>query len=216
MEITYLGHSSFRMKGKTATVITDPFDPKMVGIKYGKQSADIVTVSHQHEDHNKTELVNDVEKVINGPGEYEIKGVSVIGVQSYHDDKKGEERGGNVIYVYEIDELRVCHLGDLGHKLTEGKLEDLGDIDILFVPTGGVYTLDSTQALEAVRAIEPRITIPMHYKTKDINPEVFGELETEEAFLTEAGMVVERLPKLTVKKDDIGEDKKVVVLEIKQ
>src|SRR3990170_1220611 len=154
MDITYLGHASFKLKGKNATLITDPYG-SYIGIKFPKTSADIVTISHGHEDHANTASISDVKKVIDGPGEYELAGVSIIGISTFHDDKKGAERGRNTIYIIEMDELRVVHLGDLGHKLSEDTIEELGVVDVLMVPVGGVYTIGPTDAGEIVRDIEP-------------------------------------------------------------
>src|SRR3990170_913648 len=109
MEITYLGHSSFRLKASKGIVLTDPFDPDMVGLKFPKVSADLVTVSHQHEDHNRVNLVAEVKKEISGPGEYEVQGISFIGIPTYHDNEKGEKRGKNTIFVIEMDNLRILH-----------------------------------------------------------------------------------------------------------
>lgn len=216
MEITYLGHSSFRIKGKDAVVVTDPFDPNMVGLKYGGVTADIVTISHSHADHNKSDLVKDVRKIVDGPGEYEISGVSIIGFQTYHDNQKGAERGLNTVYVYEMDGIRLMHLGDLGHTLKHDILDELGDIDVLFVPVGGTYTLGPSEAAEVVTNIEPNIVIPMHYKTIGLNPENFGSLETVDKFLSDNGLPVDKQEKLVIKKEDIKEDEqKVVVLSIK-
>lgn len=215
MEITYLGHSSFRFRGKTASVVTDPYDPKMVGLKFTRVSADIVTVSHDHHDHNYVSVVGDVKRIINGPGEYEISGVSIIGIPTFHDEKKGDERGRNTIYIIEIDNLRVVHLGDLGHKLSEDVLEEIGTVDILLVPVGGVYTIDSDTAAEVVREIEPSITIPMHYFLRGMNKEAFGKLSGVDEFLKDVGLSVERLDKLSIKKSEIQDDQKVVVLEKK-
>lgn len=213
MDITYFGHSSFRLKGKDASVVTDPFDPKMVGLKYSGVEGDIVTISHNHDDHNKAELVKGAVKIIDGPGEYEIKGISILGFPSFHDKVKGEERGKNVIYVYEIDGLRLCHLGDLGHKLSDELLEEIGDIDILMIPVGGEYTINSSEAAEVVRDIEPSIVLPMHYKMEGT---LIAKLAGVESFLKEVGMTVEKLPKLVVKKEDITEEmQKVVELEKK-
>ena len=117
MDITYLGHSSFKIKTKTATIITDPFDPQMVGLKYSGVEGEIVTVSHAHADHNATGKVAGVKKIVEGPGEYEISGVSIMGFPSFHDNKEGAERGKNTIYVIEADGLRLAHLGDLGHTI---------------------------------------------------------------------------------------------------
>lgn len=215
MDITYLGHSSFKLKGKNASVVTDPYDPTMVGLKYPTQEADIVTVSHHHPDHNKVEHVKNVQRVIDAPGEYEIAGVSIIGVPSYHDDKKGEERGKNTIFVYEIDDLRLVHLGDLGHKLSADTLEEIGTTDILMIPIGGKYTINSEIAVEVVRSIEPSIIIPMHYMVEGLNPQTFEGLEKVEEFINAMGVPSETLEKLTIKRGEIGEEQKIVVLEKK-
>jgi len=215
MDITFLGHSSFRLKGKTATVVTDPFDPEVVGLKFPKVAADIVTVSHQHEDHNQADLVKGVKRLVSGPGEYEIMGVSIIGIPTFHDEKKGAKRGKNTIYVYEMDGLRLVHLGDLGHKLHEKILEKIGDIDILMVPVGGEYTIGPTEAVEVARAIEPKMVIPMHYQMPGLNPATFAKLSSTKPFLAEIGLLVEKTDKLSVKKENIGEESKVILLEKK-
>ncbi len=212
MDITFLGPASFRLKGKTASLVTDPFDPQMVGLKFPKVSADIVTVSHEHKDHNQVELVRDVKKAVSGPGEYEINEVSIIGLSSYHDDKKGKLRGKNTIYVIEMDGLRIVHLGDLGHKLSEKVLEQIGDVDILMIPVGGEYTLGPAEAAEVVRSIEPKIVIPMHYQRPSLNPETFGKLAPVDSFLTQMGLPTERTNKLSIKAETIGEEQKVVIL----
>jgi len=215
MDITYLGHSSFRLRGKSASLVTDPYDSKMVGFKYPKVSADIVTVSHQHEDHNAFGQIKDYKKVIEGPGEYEISGVSVIGISTFHDDKKGESRGRNTIYVIEMDDVRLVHLGDLGHKISEILMGKIGSVDILMIPVGGEYTINDSVAAEIVRNIEPTITIPMHYQLKGLNPKIFKKLAKVDGFLSEVGLSVERTNKLSFKKSDIGEDQRVIVLERK-
>jgi len=218
MDITYLGHSSFKIKTKTATVITDPFDPKMVGFKYSGVEGDIVTVSHEHQDHNAIGGVSGVKKVFAGPGEYEIAGVSIIGYRSFHDNKNGEERGKNTIYVIEADGLRIAHLGDLGHVISDDLASEIGSIDILMIPVGGFYTIGPKEAVEVTSKIDPYFIIPMHYKAEGINESQFGELEPKETFLKEIGLTVETLPKLSIKKEDIIEDQstKVIVLERKQ
>lgn len=217
MDITYLGHSSFKIRTKSATVITDPFDPKMVGLKYAGIEGDIVTISHNHDDHSKYGLVKNVKKVVSGPGEYEIMGVSIIGISSFHDNENGQKRGPNTIYVYEADGLRLCHLGDLGHKLSEAQLAAVGDIDILMLPVGGDYTIGPKEAVSEVQAIEPRYIIPMHYQMSGLNQEVFSKLLSLEPFLTESGMQVEKLDKFQLKKEDILPDQgaKIISLEIK-
>jgi L-ascorbate metabolism protein UlaG (beta-lactamase superfamily) len=216
MDITFLGHSSFRLKGKTASLVTDPFDPRVVGFPFPKVSADIVTISHNHDDHNKAELVKDVKKVVSGPGEYEINEVSIIGISSYHDDKKGAKRGKNTIYVIEMDGLRIVHLGDLGHKLSEKFIEKVGSVDVLIIPVGGEYTIDATQAAELVRTIEPKIIIPMHFKVPKLNAQTFAKISSVEPFLTQIGIPVEKTNKLNVSSIAIEEEQKVVLLENKQ
>lgn len=216
MDITYFGHSSFRIKGKKASLVTDPFDKNSVGFKYPSNiKADIVTISHDHDDHNNRSAVKGEPKVLNGPGEYEVKGISVIGLPSYHDDKKGEERGKNTIYIIEVDEYRIVHLGDLGHKLSDSMIGQIGDVDVLLVPVGGVYTIDSKAASELVKSVEPKIAIPMHYKTKKHNPKVFSELTDEKPFLAEVGLMVENEKKLTLNTILSEEDQKVVLLDPK-
>ena len=213
MDIYFLGHSAFRLQGKNASVVTDPTDPKVTGFKFPKTSADIVTVSHtQHSDHKSVELVDNVKRVISGPGEYEVMGVSVIGVATFHDDQRGKLRGKNTVYVIEIDDLRVAHLGDLGHTLSEKTLSEIGDIDILLIPVGGEFTIDSTAAVKVMQSMEPKITIPMHFQTPGLNAATFAKLATEEAFLSASGLPVENEQKLSVKRSTIGEDQKIVVL----
>lgn len=218
MEITYLGHSSFKIKTKTATVVTDPFDPQMVGFKYSGVEGDIVTVSHNHADHNAYAKVGEVKKVLEGPGEYEISGVSIMGFPSFHDTKEGEERGKNTIYVIEADGLRIAHLGDLGQMIPDEIVDEMGSIDILMIPVGGFYTIGPKEAVEVCSKIDPYFIIPMHYKVEGINLSQFEHLEPKETFLKEIGMVVETLPKFTIKRDEIVEDQstKVIVLERKQ
>ena len=216
MEITYLGHSSFRIKTKKATLVTDPFDPAMVGLKFAKVSADIITLSHDHKDHNMSDLVTGAKMVIEGPGEYEVSEVSVVGISTFHDAEGGKIRGKNTVYVYEMEGLRLAHLGDLGHKLDDDVIEDLGTLDVLMIPVGGVYTIGPSEASEMVRAIEPSVVIPMHYKVAGINPDTFEKLSGVGEFLKEVALSVEELEKIVIKKGDMLEgESKVVVLRPK-
>lgn len=212
MEITYLGHSCFRLQGKSATLVTDPYDPKVVGLRLAKLTCDIVTISHQHFDHNFLDSIKETKKVISGPGEYEISGVSITGVSSFHDNKKGALRGKNTIFMIEMDGIKSVHLGDLGHVLSDNTLELIGEVDILMVPVGGVYTIGPREASQVVRDIEPCIVIPMHYKVQGLNEETFGKLQGVEEFLKEVGLEVERMDKLSVKKEDLVEEKRAVIL----
>jgi len=225
MDITYLGHSSFKIvvnsspagiKTKTA-IITDPFDSAMLGLKYSQVEGEIVTISHDHRDHNAQEKVGGVKKVVNGPGEYEISGVSIIGYPSFHDNEKGAARGKNTIYVIEAEGLRLVHLGDLGHVLAEDLINEIGDVDVLMIPVGGEFTIGPKDAAEIVNKIEPYFVLPMHYKMAGVNAEMFAKLQPIETFLKESGYSTENLPKLSIKKEDILEDQstKIVVLERK-
>lgn len=195
MKIKYLGHSSFKITGKTQfgeeiTVITDPFNSKEVGLNYPKQEADVVTLSHHHGDHDAIDNIEGEPRenyvLLDTPGEYEIKGLRIFGTKSYHDDKKGEERGPNTIFVYDFMEARIAHIGDLGHQLESDQLEQLENIDILLTPIGGEYTIDPKGALEVIENLEPAVTIPMHYKTAK-HTAAFDKLATLDDFLKEVG-----------------------------
>ncbi|MDP1722475.1 MAG: MBL fold metallo-hydrolase [Candidatus Gottesmanbacteria bacterium] len=214
MDITYLGHSSFKLRGKAATVVTDPYGSN-IGLTFPKHvEADIVTVSHQHEDHNALRLVEGNPFIVTGPGEYEIKGVGVVGLGVYHDDQKGAKRGKNTIYRIEIDGLSVVHLGDLGHELTAADVDSLDGVDILLVPVGGVYTIDASVAAKIVGEIEPTIVIPMHYNRPGLDQKMFAELSGVDAFLKEMGKTeVSPQPKFSVTRDKLPEEMQVVVLQ---
>ncbi|PIV01673.1 lactamase [Candidatus Shapirobacteria bacterium CG03_land_8_20_14_0_80_40_19] len=216
MEVIYLGHSSFKFRGKSVTVVTDPYDPEYVGLKYPKTEADIVTVSHDHPDHNFISIVGGGPFVISQPGEYEIKGVSIFGFSSYHDDKQGAERGKNIIYLIEVDGFRICHLGDLGERLSSELIEEIGTADILCIPVGGKVTLGTNEAVELTAQIEPSIVLPMHFNLPGINQKIFGDLNPVDEFLSK--MEVEDktvLDKLSISKDKLPEETKVVILERK-
>lgn len=207
MEITWLGHSCFRLRGSEATVITDPYAPQ-VGYTLGKPKADIVTVSHQHSDHNYVQGISGA-RVIGGPGEYEISNVLVIGVATYHDEAWGAQRGKNTVYLIEMDEVTICHLGDLGHVLTSEQTGELDNVDVLLIPVGGVYTIDARLAAEVVRQLDPKMVIPMHYRT----PVLTMELEPVDRFLRELGVSnLEPHPKLSVTKSNLPDSLQVHLL----
>jgi L-ascorbate metabolism protein UlaG (beta-lactamase superfamily) len=209
MEITWLGHSCFKIKGKQVTIITDPFSADL-GYSMGKSTADIVTISHQHSGHSNSAEIGGNPKIISGPGEYEISGVLVIGLDTFHDAEKGQKSGKNTTYVIDLEEITICHLGDLGHTLSSDLLEELGKIDILMVPVGGFSTINATAAAEVVRQIEPRIVLPMHYKTLLST----RELEPVDRFLKEMGVdQIAPQPKLTVTRTNMPETTRVFLLE---
>jgi L-ascorbate metabolism protein UlaG (beta-lactamase superfamily) len=208
MEITWLGYSCFRLKGKNITVITDPYPPGL-GYSLDKPSADIITISHGHPNHSYVSPIGGQPKVINRPGEYEIGGALIIGISAFHDAENGATLGKNTIYAIEVDDVTVCHLGDLGHPLSSNQTEELGNIDVLLVPVGGGTTISAAQAAALVRNIEPKIVIPMHYKT----PTLTKELDPIDKFLKEMGLTaVESQPKLNITRANLPLTTQVTVL----
>lgn len=214
MEITHLGHSSFRIRGKQVTLVTDPFDTEMLGIKFPKVTADVVTVSHNHQDHNFTKVVEGEFIVISGPGEYEVKGAKITGVAAYHDGSQGADRGKNTVYRIQIDGISIVHLGDLGHKLDDSQIEQLAGANILMVPVGGFYTIDAQVAVEVTSQIDPDIIIPMHYNIAVLDQAAFGKLTGVDVFLKQMGKEgITPQAKLTITKDKLPAEPLVVVLE---
>lgn len=209
MEISWLGHSCFRLKGRQATVITDPYSPDL-GYSLGKPSASIVTVSHQHPGHCYIGGVGGNPKPVIRPGEYEINNVLIIGIATFHDGEKGSLRGKNTIYLIEMDEISVCHLGDIGHVLTDEQVEELGNVDVLMIPVGGVSTINAPMAAEIVRQLEPKVVIPMHYKTPALN----RELEPVDSFFKEIGAHdITPQAKLSLTKSNLPQSTQVFLLE---
>ena len=219
MEIKYLGHASFLIKTKTARIVTDPYDPVAVGFKFPKTEADIVTISHQHEDHNQSKNILGINGVsplvIDMPGEFEKNGVRIFGFQSFHDKKQGAERGENILYKFEAEGISVLHCGDLGVIPEESFLESIGEVDILMVPVGGFYTIDAEEAVQLVRKIEPSIVIPMHYNHSRLNQKNFGQLTGINEFTKKFGLEnLPPLPKLVYKKEEMEQEMKIIVLEL--
>lgn len=215
MDIYHLGHSSFLIKTSEGTLITDPYDSKMVGLRYPKKEADIVTVSHDHKDHNIVSQVGGNPFIITYPGEYEKNDIHVTGYPSFHDNKNGEERGKNIIFKIEADHLTLVHCGDLGHVLTNDLLEEIGNIDVLMIPIGGTYTISSDEAIKIVQEVEPSIVIPMHFFQEGMSEEMFGKLEKPDQFISKMGVEsVQRVKKLTVKKDSLGDGCSIVLFDL--
>jgi L-ascorbate metabolism protein UlaG (beta-lactamase superfamily) len=164
MKIKWLGHASFMITSETGTkIITDPY-VTAENLNYGeiKESADIVTVSHEHGDHSNVSGVRGSPEAVRGTAK--VKGIEFKGIPTYHDDAKGQQRGKNTILCFEVDGIRVCHLGDLGHQLNDKQTAELGSVDILLVPVGGFYTIDAEVASQVCDRLKPKVIIPMHFK----------------------------------------------------
>lgn len=212
-DITWLGHAMFRLRGKDATIITDPFD-RSLGLELPRPKADIVTISHDHPHHNAVATLKGEPHVLQSPGEYEIKGIFITGVSTFADNKKGAERGRNTAFLVELDDLIICHLGSLGHVLTTKQVEALSDVHVLLVPVGGHNSLDAARAAEVIAQIEPRIVIPMHYRTGA--EQVEGE-DNLEKFAREMGLKEWKAQdRLAIRASDLPETTSVVVLDVKQ
>lgn len=210
MEISWLGHSCFVLKGKEKTIITDPYSPEL-GYSLGQPEADIVTVSHFHPGHSYVEGVGNSPKQVKSPGEYEIGNIFITGLSTYHDGEKGNARGKNTIYLVEMEGLTLCHLGDLGHPLTASAVEELSNCTILFLPVGEVSTISLDTADEIVKQLTPRIVIPMHYKTKQLNKELGGV----DKFLSKMEVRdIEPKTKFPVTRASLPADLQIVVFEL--
>lgn len=211
MDIYWFGQACFKLKGKNATIITDPFDPEFVGLKFPKdETADVVLISHSHQDHNFSKGIAGDPKIFSGPGEYEVQGVTVTGVASFHDKTQGKERGNNTIFHTLIDGLNVVHLGDFGQSsLTEEQIETIDTTDVLLIPVGGIFTIDGKEAAGIVAVLEPKIIVPMHFWLDGLK----FELEGVDKFLKEMGAEnVLAQPKLSITKEKLPEEPMVVVL----
>jgi L-ascorbate metabolism protein UlaG (beta-lactamase superfamily) len=217
-DIQYLGHSCFRLRGRDGIVLTDPFD-RSVGLDIGRPTAHIVTVSHNHPDHNNIAAVKPLRDqlfTIEGAGEYEVSGILISGVRTYHDSKKGAELGKNTVYVIHMDDVVFCHLGDLGHELTTQQLEEIGAVDVLFIPVGGGETISPATASSVISQIEPRIVVPMHYALPG-QQTFMTDLAPLEKFTHELGLKdVVPEDKLSVTAANLpaeGEETRVVVMQ---
>lgn len=211
MEITYLAHSCFEIKSDNLTLLIDPFDDK-IGYKMPKSQCDVLLLTHDHYDHSNKAAATGYRLLIDTPGEYEVAGVSIMGLPTYHDKSEGSERGKNNVYVIEIDGISIMHLGDLGHELSKDTLEKLPEIDVLMVPVGGIYTIDAEVASKVISSLEPGIVIPMHYQTPKLT--IDGKLAGVDKFLEEMGVESPKSSnklKLT-KRADIPEETEILVL----
>jgi L-ascorbate metabolism protein UlaG (beta-lactamase superfamily) len=215
-DIQYLGHACVRLRGRDGIVLCDPFG-RSVGSDIGRPTATIVTVSHDHADHNNVAAVRPLREklfTVDAPGEYEVSGVLITGVRTYHDKAKGAERGFNTVFVIHLDDVTFCHLGDLGHELSQAQIEAIGDVDVLFVPVGGGETIGPAEASNVIAQIEPRVVVPIHYATAQLSFE--HELAPLDKFTHEMGLKeVVAEEKLTLTASNLppeGEQARVVVM----
>ncbi|GCF09043.1 MBL fold metallo-hydrolase [Dictyobacter arantiisoli] len=213
MEISWLGHSCFQLRGKNVNLITDPFTPQQESAEppatLSKINASIITISHNHPGHNYVQGVGGNPRVVRGPGEYEINEVLITGVASYHDDEHGKSHGRNTIYVIHMDDLVICHLGDLGHALKEEQLEAVADADVLLVPISGGKSVTATQAAEIISQVEPHVVIPMHYHP---TPDEQRPAQLDKFFREMGVEAIEPQPKFTVTKNSLPATMQVVLL----
>jgi L-ascorbate metabolism protein UlaG (beta-lactamase superfamily) len=214
MKIKWLGHSAFVLTSDGGTkVLTDPYESGSydgaVGYKPIQEKADVITASHKHEDHYCVDGLPEGYECVTKSGRHDAKGVAITGVKTYHDTSGGKERGPNVIFTIDIDGIKVCHLGDLGHTLSDDDLRAIGKIDVLLIPVGGFYTIGPQEALEVMNAISPAITIPMHFKTESLG----FPIKPAEDFLSLAGDY-ERpgTSEIEVKAEDLTK-KRIIMLE---
>lgn len=215
MQIIWHGHSFFELianiEKKQAKIAIDPFSEK-IGLKVPKVESDLLLISHDHYDHNNKEVILGNYFLIDKAGEYEVEGVFVNAIPSFHDSVSGKERGENLIFLIEAEDLRICHLGDLGQKdLEDSQLEKIGSVDVLLIPVGGKYTISFKEAIKIMEKIEPKITIPMHYSLPKLNV----KLDSVDKFLKALGIKsLKPEKKLTVKKENLSpEEAKIILLE---
>ncbi|MBM4341181.1 MAG: MBL fold metallo-hydrolase [Deltaproteobacteria bacterium] len=171
MKIKWYGHAAFLITSEKGTkIILDPYEPGAFGgqLAYDKinDQADIALTSHDHADHNDTKSLPGSPQVVKGSGTKTVKGISIKGIPTYHDPSKGSERGANTIFNLQVDGMQVCHLGDLGHILSDKEVAEIGPVDILLIPVGGYFTIDAKEATRVAEQVKPKVLIPMHFKTE--------------------------------------------------
>jgi L-ascorbate metabolism protein UlaG (beta-lactamase superfamily) len=216
IDIWWYGQACIKVKGRDASLVIDPYDANYTGLKPLKLDSNIVCITHDHRDHNNSSVVKGVEEgvgsfIINGPGEYEKNGINIVGIGSFHDDSNGKERGKNTIYLVTIDGVNIVHLGDLGQKkLTQEQIEELSLCDVLMIPAGGVYTINAKDAPDIISSLEPKIVVPIHYKTAGLK----FNLDPVENFLKAMGKEAQPVSKLSISDEKLPEDLEVVVLEM--
>ena len=214
MRIKYYGHAAFLITSNQGTrIITDPFKPGAFGaMSYGKilDEADVVLVSHDHDDHNYSAGLPGNPEVLRTPEKQSVHGIEFTGIPTFHDTSSGKERGGNIIFSFTVDGITVCHLGDLGHVLSKNEGEAIGDVDLLMIPVGGFYTIDSKVASEVVGQLNPSIIIPMHFKTGKCE---FPITPVEEFTEGKAKVTVMNSSEISLNKGELPKETEIIVLQ---
>lgn len=214
MKVKWLGHATFLITSDEGTkIITDPYQPGVFGLDYGKieEAADIVVVSHDHSDHNYVKGVPGNPQVVKGSGSHKVKGIEFKGIPSYHDDSRGSERGENAMFCFTVNGVRICHVGDLGHTLSDRQVADIGEVDVLLIPVAGTYTLDAAAANKVVDQIKPRVIIPMHFKT-DRCP-TFPVTDVEPFLKSKTNVKRMDTPEVELKKEQLPTARETIVLK---
>lgn len=216
--IEYFGQSSFGISNSEGMqIVTDPYDP-MLGYKFPSISTQVLTVSHDHFDHNNVAALKGYEQLINATtGSFTSEDIEISGFSSWHDTTQGSERGANTIYTYEVNKIKVCHLGDLGHEPSEELINSIGKVDVLMIPVGGFFTINSDEAIKIINSINPKVVIPMHYGTEASKPIFEDYLAPVDDFTSKIqleGWKVENIDNLTLTKQMLNtmKAKKVFVL----
>lgn len=206
LQIRWHGHSCFGITNEI-TLVTDPHDGKSIGIHAPNVTGDIVLVSHDHYDHNSVKSVEkEGAKIITDTRKRNIANVEIKGIESFHDECRGEKRGNNIIYKFTIEDITFCHMGDLGHDLDEETVKKIGEVDILFIPIGGTFTLDAKEAWKIIKKVKPKIAVPMHYKIGGLSLPITGI----EPFLEENNYEILKVGnEIDIEKDDLPEEPEI-------
>lgn len=212
MKIKWFGQACFMITSENGSkVLIDPFN-KMLGYKLPEIQANIVSISHNHSDHNNINAVKGSFVYINGPGRFSKDGIDIKGVETFHDKVSGAKRGNNIIYNFRIDGIDVCHCGDLGHILSSNQVEEIGNVDILLLPVGGLTTINALDANKVMKQLKPTVVIPMHYRTKALG--LLGCMFNKvEKFVSVSGLKVKEFGELELNKGNIKNYSGIVVLK---
>ncbi|WP_379127015.1 MBL fold metallo-hydrolase [Paenibacillus sp. sgz500958] len=213
MRIKWYGHSSFYITSELGTtILIDPYGRKFLGYHMPEVSANIVAVTHEHRDHNQVHIVKGDYELLNQAGSFCVKEIEIKGIPTFHDNVGGAKKGNNLVFVFTIDGLTLCHCGDLGHLLTPEQLNEIGDVDVLMLPIGGGRTLGGVQAAEVRNQLRPAIVIPMHYRTKALGIAGRFFFENEHGFIKATGLPRLEVEELVVTRESLPDSAKVVTL----